>query len=254
LSAIGWHKAGIMRAGRPAVAAPQPEEARLVLEREASLVGAHLEEVGRDWRWSPSRDAIRVESSDPGFRPLTTGLALLGEHQRDNATTAVATLHALQPRFAIPPAAIQQGLATVDWPGRLQVLSERPLLVVDGAHNGASAEALRSAIRHEFRFDRLILILGLSEGKDARGVVGALVPDADVVCLTRSHHERAAAPSDLEPLVRSVAPRATIARYDAVSTALDTVTPAARASDLILVTGSLFLVGEALVWWRRSPR
>jgi dihydrofolate synthase / folylpolyglutamate synthase len=254
LSAIAWHKAGIMRAGRPAVAAPQPEEARLVIEREASLVGAHLEEVGREWHWSPSREAIRVESSRPGVRALTTGVALLGEHQRDNATTAVATLHALQPHFAIDAAAIQRGLSTVDWPGRLQVLSERPLLVVDGAHNGASADALRRAIRHEFRFDRLILILGLSEGKDARGVVGALAPDAEVVCLTRSHHERAADPSELEPLVRSVAPRATIARYEAVSGALGAVTTTARTSDLMLVTGSLFLVGEALVWWRRSPR
>src|SRR5207245_497211 len=126
-----------------------------------------------------------------------------------------------------------------DWPGRLQVLSERPLVVVDGAHNGASAEALRRAIRYEFHFDRLVLILGLSEGKDARGVLSALAPDADVVCLTRSHHERAADPSELEPLVRSVAPRAAIARYDVVSTALGAVTAAARASDLVLVTGSL---------------
>ena len=255
LSEIAWHKAGIMRAGRPAVAGPQPDEARLVLEREADLVGAHLEEVGRDWRWSSFRDAIRVESSQPGFQALTTGVALLGEHQRDNATTAVATLHALQPHFAVPAAAIQRGLTTVDWPGRLQVLSEqRPLLVVDGAHNAASADALRRAIRHEFRFDRLILVLGLSEGKDARGVVGALVPDADVVYLTRSRHERAAAPSDLEPLVRSAAPTATLGTYDDVPTALGAATAAARAGDLVLVTGSLFLVGEALVWWRHSPR
>src|SRR5919202_3103623 len=165
LSAIAWHKAGIMRAGRPVVAAPQPEEARLVLEREADLVGARLEEVGREWRWSPSHDAIRVESSKPGSKALTTGVALLGEHQRDNATTAVATLHALQSHSAIPAAAIQRGLTTVEWPGRLQVLAERPLLVVDGAHNAASADALRRAIRHDFRFDRLLLVLGLSEGK-----------------------------------------------------------------------------------------
>ena len=91
--------------------------------------------------FAPSRDAIRVESSQPGFQALTTGVALLGDHQRDNATTAVATLHALQPHFAVPSAAIQRGLTTVDWPGRLQVLSERPLLVVDGAHNAASADA-----------------------------------------------------------------------------------------------------------------
>ena len=85
-------------------------------------------------------------------------------------------------------------------------------------------------------------------------MVGALVPDADVVYLTRSRHERAAAPSDLEPLVRSAAPRATLGSYDDMPTALGAATAAARAGDLVLVTGSLFLVGEALVWWRHSPR
>jgi dihydrofolate synthase/folylpolyglutamate synthase len=254
LDAIAWHKAGILRAGRPAVAAPQPEQARRVVEREANLVGAHLEEVGREWRWSAWGDAIRVESTHPDFQPLTTGVGLLGAHQRDNATTAVAALYALQPRFTIPAGAMRHGLSTVDWPGRLQVLARRPLLVVDGAHNAASAEALRSAVVSEFQFSRMILVLGLSEGKDARGVVGALAPLAHAVYLTSSHHERAAAPSELEPLVRSVAAEASIAIRPDASTALDAALAAAAPADLVLVTGSLFLVGEALVWWRRSPR
>jgi dihydrofolate synthase/folylpolyglutamate synthase len=100
----------------------------------------------------------------------------------------------------------------------------------------------------------LILVLGISEGKDARGVVGALAPDADAVYLTRSHHERAAPPAELEPLVQSVAPQTRVATYDDVATALESATAVARPGDLVLVTGSLFLVGEALVWWRRSPR
>jgi dihydrofolate synthase/folylpolyglutamate synthase len=254
LRAIAWHKAGIMRAGRPAIAAPQPEEARLVLEHEAGVVGAHLEEVGREWRWTAVGDGIRIESSAADFKNLTTGVALRGDHQRDNATTAVATLHAVRTRFGVPAAAMQRGLRTVDWPGRLQALSERPLIVVDGAHNAASAEALRRAFRREFHFRRLILVLGISEGKDARGVVGALAPEAEVVYLTRSHHERSAPPSELEPLVRSVAPRSRVVTYDDVASALESATAVARADDLVLVTGSLFLVGEALVWWRRSPR
>jgi dihydrofolate synthase/folylpolyglutamate synthase len=254
LGAIAWHKAGILRAGRPAIAAPQPEEARRVIEREAGLVGARLEEVGREWRWSARGDAIRVESTHPGFPPLTTEVGLLGAHQRDNATTAVAALHALRPHFTIPAGAMRHGLSSVEWPGRLQVLGRRPLLVVDGAHNAASAEALRRAILSEFRFGRLLLVLGISEGKDARGVVGTLAPLAREVYLTSSRHERAAAPAELEPLVRSVAAEAAIAILPDVSTALDAALAAAATADLVLVTGSLFLVGEALVWWRRSPR
>jgi dihydrofolate synthase / folylpolyglutamate synthase len=254
LSAIAWHKAGIMRTGRPAVAGRQLEEARLVLEREAIIAGAHLEELGREWRWSLHGEAIRVESTHCDFEPLRTEVGLLGDHQRDNATTAVAALHALQPHLPIPSTSVQEGLGTVDWPGRLQVLADRPLVVLDGAHNAASADALRKAIHREFRFARCLLVLGLSEGKDARGVIGALAPHADMVYLTRSQHERAAAPSQLEPLVRAVAPRASIVLHDDGSAALEAALTAARADDLVLVTGSLFLVGEALVWWRRSRR
>jgi dihydrofolate synthase/folylpolyglutamate synthase len=149
---------------------------------------------------------------------------------------------------------MQVGLSGVQWPGRLQVLSERPLLAVDGAHNAASAEALRSAIEKYLRFDRLHLVLGLSVEKDARGVLEALAPRAQRVFLTRSHHERSASPRELEPLVREVAPRAEIAIRDEPASAVEAALAAAGDNDLVLVTGSLFLVGEVLVWRRRSHR
>jgi len=149
---------------------------------------------------------------------------------------------------------MQTGLAGVDWPGRLQVLAHRPLLAVDGAHNAASAEVLRVAIEKYLRFERLYLVLGLSAGKDTHGVLEALAPRAHDVYLTRSHHERSAPPRELEPLVREVAPRAEVAIHDELVGALEAALAAARSRDLVLVTGSLFLVGETLVWWRRSLR
>jgi dihydrofolate synthase/folylpolyglutamate synthase len=263
LSEIAWHKAGILRAGRPGVLAPQVDEARLAVEREAQSIGAPLEEVGREWAWSgplTAADPIHIASTHADFETLVTRVGLLGDHQRDNATTAVAALHALgtvAPGFKVSRGAMQSGLADVDWPGRLQVLSERPLLVLDGAHNAASAEVLRRAVDSAFTFKRLLVVLGLSEGKDARGVVDALLSSASreqAVYLTRSHHERSAAPADLEPLVRAVAPQAEVSAYADLQTAIQAALSAARGDDLVLVTGSLFLVGEALVWWRRSPR
>jgi len=181
----------------------------------------------------------------------------LGDHQRDNATAAVGALHvlgAVESRFKVSRPALQSGLATVDWPGRLQVLSEQPLLVLDGAHNAASAQVLRKALESAFHFERLLLVLGLSEGKDARGVVEAFGARPYAVFLTRSQHERSAAPADLEPLVRAAAPRAKVSMHADLPAALQTALAAARGDDLVLVTGSLFLVGEALVLWRRSPR
>jgi len=149
---------------------------------------------------------------------------------------------------------MQAGLAGVDWPGRLQVLSKQPLLAVDGAHNAASAEVLRAAIEKYLRFEQLHLVLGLSAGKDAHGVLEALAPGAQRVYLTRSHHERSAPPRDLAQLVSEVAPRAAVAIHDELVNALEAARSAAGSGDLVLVTGSLFLVGETLVWWRRSPR
>jgi len=264
LSEIAWHKAGILRAGRPGVLAPQVDEARVAVEREARGLGTRLEEVGREWMWSETAgnlplDPIRITSTHTGFEPLSVRIGLLGDHQRDNATAAVAALHALgraEPRFNVARSALQAGLADVDWPGRLQVLSQQPLLVLDGAHNAASAEALRTAIDRIFRFQRLHLVVGVSEGKDASGLLEAFFskPSEPTVYLTRSRHERSAAPAELERLVRATSASAQVSVHSDLGTALQTALAAASSDDLVLVTGSLFLVGEALVWWRRSRR
>src|SRR5207302_4526842 len=127
-----------------------------------------LEEVGRDWSWTvepdgdtpASRCPIRIETRRADAARVVVTPALLGDHQRDNATAAVAALHALgrdHQDFLISTDAIHDGLAGVDWPGRLQVLHDAPLLVVDGAHNAASALALRDTIYSVFTFDRLLL-------------------------------------------------------------------------------------------------
>jgi dihydrofolate synthase/folylpolyglutamate synthase len=264
LSAIADQKAGVLRPGRPGILAPQPAEARLVIERIARGLGTELDEVGRDWRWTvadPSVDRaraeVRIESTHPDVAPLQVQVGLLGDHQRDNATTAVAALHGLsraRPDLVPSPQAIQAGLANVDWPGRLQVLREAPLLVLDGAHNAASAEVLGLALEQGFSFRRLLLVLGLSTGKDAQGMVDALGPRAAHVYLTRSRHERSADPAELARLSRERLPALPVTIGDDVGGAIDAALQAAEAEDLVVVTGSLFVVGEALVWWARSPR
>ena len=265
LEAIAHHKAGVLRPGRPGVVAPQPEPARLVIEREARALGARLVQVGRDWWWTAEPDGgdvarapISIQTTRPGVSPLRVRVGLLGDHQRDNAAAAAAALYELgqlRPELAVSPAAIQAGLGQVDWPGRLQVLQRSPLLIVDGAHNAASAEVVRQAVQASFRFRRLSLVIGLSAGKDARGVLGALVPWADSLRLTRAQHERAADPAELLQLARELAPDRPIVVEPDLPTALAAALDAAEADDLVLVTGSLFLVGEALLWWRcRSPR
>lgn len=249
LADIASHKAGIMRAGRPTILGPQPPEALAVLEAHADRIGAHLERVGREWTWRRAGRDILVESTHPEVEPLLLEVPLVGAHQRDNATLAAATLHALgraRPAPRVAPAAIQRGLRAVEWPGRLQTVRTRPRLVLDGAHNRASADAVAAALRHEYRYARLHLVLGLSEGKDAAGVVEALVPLAAAVLTTRSRHERAADPEVLARLVRERGPDTPVRAFPDLAGALSAATADAGEGDLILVTGSLFLVGEAL--------
>ncbi len=256
LSAIAEHKAGVLRPGRPGILGRQPAEAQQAIEAIARELDVPLDEVGRDWWWARSGADISIESARDR-QPLPVQVGLIGDHQLDNATTAVAALHRLgqiDQRLAVPREAIQHGLATVDWPGRLQVLQREPLLVLDGAHNAFSAEVLGQALEQNFTFKRLLLVLGLSQGKDAHGVVDALGWRADRLYVTRSHHERSADPSALAALAHDRVADLRVIVRDEVMAAVEDALHVALPDDLVLVTGSLFVVGEALVWWGRSPR
>jgi dihydrofolate synthase / folylpolyglutamate synthase len=264
LASIARHKAGVLRAGRPAVLGLQPPEALSVIAAVAQTLHAPLVRVGYDWFWRSvprlnGRDIattpIVIESiADREFR-LEAKIPLLGDHQRDNATAAVAALHelgALRSDLRVPGEAFRRGLAQVEWPGRLQVLARDPLLVVDGAHNAASARAVAPALRTYLSFRRLYLIVGLSAGKDAVGVMSALVPLAQTLYLTRSQNERAVDPGELLALAHQLAPGTRAFALPGLPTALRAALAEADSEDLVLVTGSLFLVGEAIAWAERN--
>jgi dihydrofolate synthase/folylpolyglutamate synthase len=139
---------------------------------------------------------------------------------------------------------VRKGLASVRWPGRLQVLQERPWLVLDGAHNGDSAVRLAEALVECFPASRRHLVLGTSVGKDVPRMLDALLPVCSTVTVTRSHHERSAS---LENLSRALAERGVVARtVPEVHSAIASALSLAAEDELVVVTGSLFVVGEAL--------
>jgi dihydrofolate synthase/folylpolyglutamate synthase len=253
LTAIATEKAGIFRAGRLAVSAMQPPEARGVVEEAAGEQGAVLELLGRTWSWrteqpddgGPCRGGFTIEGPRGRFDGLTT--PLLGRHQRENATVAVGLATGVLAGLARgghPYAAIRAGLATVRWPGRLQVLRKHPWLVVDGAHNGDSAQRLAEALEECFESRRRHLVFGTSVGKDVTRMFDALLPLAATVTLTRSHHERSV---PLDRLTEAIAVRGVAtATVPEVREAIGHALAQADPGDLVIVTGSLFVVGEAL--------
>lgn len=225
LADIAREKAGIIKAGVPVVSAPQPGEAAAVFREVAAAQSAPL-------RWV-----------DAPLEGVPVGLA--GRHQRWNAALAVAALEAA--RLEAPPAAIASGLASVQWPGRFQRLGER--LILDGAHNPASARQLVETWSDQFRGQKATLILGVLQDKDVRSLCSALLPLAARVLCVPVQSPRTTAPEDLARLIGTLSP-IECATAPSVAAALEA---AAAHPEPALVAGSLFLVGEALSFCQHQP-
>jgi dihydrofolate synthase/folylpolyglutamate synthase len=264
LAEIAAEKAAIIKPGSIVVTSPQLDEAAQVIEKACLNCGARLVRVGSDVTWqSPGFDLKRQLFQVKGrLGSYKLSIPLLGRHQLDNAATAVAALEVLTEKgFNISRNSITSGLARVSWPGRFQILSLQPLMVVDGAHNPDSARSLKQSLEQYFGvltgrtketrsinsprhldFDRAVLITGVSCDKDIAGIVSELFPLFDRVIVTRSRHPRAMEPALLKAEFAKHGVEAQVG--DDVPTAISLALAGGR--DLICVAGSLFVVGETI--------
>jgi dihydrofolate synthase/folylpolyglutamate synthase len=167
---------------------------------------------------------------------------MFGEHAARNAAAAVTAVEALFGR-ELSADATRAALASSSSPGRLEVVARQPLVVLDGAHNPAGAEALAAALPEAFTWDRLHLVLAVSANKDVDGIVRQLVPLADRVYATRNASERAA---ELERTAAAVAAAGADVRIvPTVRDAIEAARSDAGKGDVIVVTGSLYTVADA---------
>ena len=247
LTEIATEKAGIVKANSVCVVAPQEEESLKAIVGICSQRRAKAILVGKDIKFkeitfTDSREIFTVSGMLGDYPRLE--MSLLGAHQIVNAATAIGTIEALHfSGFDIDREAVKKGVRGAKWPGRLEVVSRRPYMILDGAQNRASAGALSRAIKRAFKYRKLILVLGVSSDKDIKGILDELLPIADTVILTKAKvPDRAAAPERLEELITS-RDKAIFLTQD-VGDALVKARSNACAEDLILVTGSLFVVGE----------
>ncbi len=242
LGQIAGEKAGIIKAGGWAISAVQQDEAMAVIEAACRKERARL--------WLAAEDAVRQllpEGKGSWPYPLSPEkgwLALGGFFQEGNARVAMAVVEALnQQGWSISTEAVRQGLRTAQWPGRLEVVGNRPTLVLDGAHNVDSARVLRQTLAKDFSFRRLILVVGFSRGHDAAAFAREIGPSADHVIVTVSRHPRAAPAEGIAAAFRPFA-RGPVEIVAGVSAALARAWQLAEPDDLICVTGSLFPVAE----------
>jgi dihydrofolate synthase/folylpolyglutamate synthase len=252
IESIAAEKAGILKPGVPAVIASQTRQALAVIERQAARVKAPLSIAGENWTATEERGRL-VYQDDDGLLDLPAP-RLYGRHQFENAGTAIATLRV--GGLKLPPAAFEQGMVRVDWPARMQRLSQgrlAPLLPaeselwLDGGHNADGGRTIAAALADlEERVSRpLILIVGMLSTKDAEGFLRNFTGLARRVITVPIHQDKALPPAALADIARGIGIPA-LARDD-VESALVTIgklelAPAPR----VLITGSLYLAGEVL--------
>ena len=225
LAEIAAEKAGIIKPGVPVISAPQVPAVRSVLARVAEQNQTSCEFIEKAWRDSP--------------------ISLSGSHQRLNAQLACFALLAGSGRHRLLdllPTDVEKGLATVEWPGRFQCVGER--FVLDGAHNPAAAQRLAQTWREEFGDAQATLILGAMRDKDVHGVCAALAPIAARIFAVRVDNPRSCSAEELAGTMRAVAPHKECAEFPGLAPALAATE---KSAERVLIAGSLFLVGEALV-------
>ncbi len=257
LEEIAYEKAGIIKPDVPVVSAPQRAAAIRTIAEVSREQDVPLVEVGRDWSYDAG-PADRQGQTFTANRINDGGSALdgeywiplLGRHQLENAASAVAALDLLRRQgFELPVEDVHQGLRTVEWPGRLEILSQDPLFVVDCAHNPYSMQTLREALTQWFPESRWVVIFGASSDKDIAGMLEALLPISDYTIVTRAEHPRATAPVELADIVASVGGGAEVSVN--VAKSLQRALAVMDPGDAILATGSIFLVAEVREEWAR---
>jgi dihydrofolate synthase/folylpolyglutamate synthase len=247
--AIGFEKAGILRAGRPAVVSdPQPPQS--IIDHAAAL-GADLWLLGRDYnvQSDPSNSRQQWSWSGRGRRYNSLAYpALRGANQLLNAGGAIAALEALRERLPITAQAVRTGLAVVELPGRFQIVPGQPALVLDVAHNPQSVAALALNLDQMGFFPQTHAVFGAMRDKDLAALLPHLVPLVDHWHVTDLPPPRAASAAELAHAVRAAcgARRATITEHATPEAALRSAAAAADPADRIVIFGSFYTVGGVL--------
>jgi len=249
LPLIAKEKAGIIKKGMKVVTSPQEREALSVIRKTCEEKKVPLCEVGREIQFQLINYSLKGQSFQlKGIKKEYPSLfiPLLGDHQLINAATAIGVVELLKDdEIFISPEAISQGLREVKWPGRIQIVSRNPFLIVDSAHNAASAQALANTLKKFFPDTRIILILGMLKNKDVEGAGKALCPLAKEIILTKINSFRSLSPQDLYIKIKSFYFKKLIIKED-IKKAINYGRAIACDKDVICITGSVYLAGESL--------
>jgi len=242
---VATEKAGIIKPGKIVVVREQPDEALKVIESRAADVGTTVLQEERDWEVEVRVPAVggqqfRVRGVSETYDELF--LPMFGEHAVRNVAAAVVAVESTV-GHALDPDATRAAIDALRIPGRLEVITRLPLVILDGAHNPAGAEALARTLSESFTWSRMHVVLAASSNKDVDGVIGAIAPLADVWYPAQNESVRSFPAEFVAERIAAAGGR--VADLGTVEESLAAAREAAATDDLILVTGSLYTVADA---------
>jgi len=249
LGLIAAEKAGIIKPSRPVISHTQEPEARVVVEKRCLETGSPIWWLGEDVRIEAGEGAAPFGFSvtTPKARYPGLTLSVLGRHQQMNAAVAIAAAAVFMEQgkgVPLDPDRVREALARTRLPGRIEKLSDAPLLVVDGAHNAVAMEVLLATVEQELSYDNLHVLFACSKDKDVREMISLLAPAAGRWTFTKFDFPRIEEPERLQEILEEVAPGAESRVTRSVAEALDDVRGRSGSRDCILCCGSFYLVGE----------
>ena len=244
-------KAGIIKEKGTVVTASNRAEVVQVIESVCSEKQAELKIVGKDTEWNSAVSSM--EGNCFNYQGLKLDyqnvfIPLLGEHQIINCVTALTVLEILQDKgFKVAEADIREGLKNSYWPARLEIMQRNPMVVIDGAHNLDGAIQLKQALTNNFKYDKLILVIGMLGDKEREKVAQELAVIADKVIVTKPNNPRAGVWQTMAEEVRKYVPEVYLEEniHEAVKLSLKL----ACSEDLVCITGSLYMVANAREFW-----
>ena len=245
LEEIAREKVGIIKPGTHVISAEQPDAVRLAIEEQSRSGKCLLKTLGKDFSagWNPD-GTLDYNGLIRTLKQLTLGMA--GRYQSVNAAVALAATEALEAGgMNISTSAFREGIATAYWPGRMELVPGSPRLLLDGAHNPAGASALAEALQ-DYSYSRLFLVTGVCDDKDIDRIYAPLIPLVDGIYTVTPAVERALKDEELSQFFHKQG----IASQPCGSVVAGICRARSEASegDLVLVCGSLFVVGEVKAW------
>ncbi len=246
LSEIAKEKAGIIKPEVPVVTGVEQAFIQDLFWNKCRENKSALYLLGKQFDYRQTSKGIDYLGINTQIESLNPGLS--GEHQYRNSALALASIEILKQKgYKIEVQSMKSGLESTVWPGRMQIIKQNPFVVLDGAHNPEALQALRTALDKHFSYEKLYLVLGIMEDKEVDKLLEIVLPVSDYVLYTCPDYFRALSPKKLES--KALAWNKPGFRAKNVYTALRTAEQRARNKDMILVTGSLFTVGEALTYF-----